>query len=252
MRNFTSVPVTMQLAPLYEQRFGVRTALSFLRNVDALPELIDFCHTHDAHLLIVRCATHDKPAVHALEAAGCRLMDTLLYFRRDLKNGDLPDEALDRGLQIRPAMSGDADDVERIAAGAFSSYDGHFHADPRLERSACEAVYTSWARSSILSDDTADHVLVAEDAGAVIGFLTLKLTTPEIGEGPLYAVADDYQGRGLGRAMMVRGMQWLRDQHVDWMEMSTQVTNARSQRVWLRLGFEPSHSIYTFHKWFDE
>ena len=35
------------------------------------------------------------------------------------------------------------------------------------------------------------------------------------------------------------------------MVLSTQVTNLAVQKVWSRLGFEPSRSYYTFHLWFD-
>jgi ribosomal protein S18 acetylase RimI-like enzyme len=115
----------------------------------------------------------------------------------------------------------------------------------------CDAVYTSWARASVLSRAVADEVLVAEVAGEVAGFLTLKFATPEVGEGPLYGVAADHQGQGLGRALMAHGLRWLQARGAAWMQMSTQVTNTRSQRIWLRLGFEPSHSSYTFHRWFD-
>jgi hypothetical protein len=34
------------------------------------------------------------------------------------------------------------------------------------------------------------------------------------------------------------------------MLISTQITNVAVQKVWTRLGFEPSRSYYTFHKWF--
>lgn len=242
---------SLRIPSLYEERFGVRVALLDMVMIAEVGEILERCRAENVRLLIVRCATDDVPTVHALETAGCQLMDTLLYFRRSLTGGALPTPVPADRVVIRPARPEDAPRVEEIAADAFRGYGGHFHADPRLDRAACDAVYTSWARASVLSREVADEVLVAEAGDKVAGFLTLKFTASEIGEGPLYGVATEFQGRGLGRAMMAYGLHWFRERGAAWMQMSTQVTNTRSQRVWIRLGFEPSHSYYTFHRWFD-
>lgn len=242
---------SLRIPSQYEERFGVRVALLDTATAEALGEALDRCAAEGVRLLIARCATEDMSTVHALEAAGCRLMDTLLYFRRGLADETLPSPVLDDRVVIRPARLDDAPRVKEIAAEVFSGYGGHFHADPRLDRAACDAVYTSWARNSVLSRDVADEVLVAEMGGIVAGFLTLKFVTSQIGEGPLYGVAKEFQGQGLGRALMDHGLRWFKARGAVWMQMSTQVTNTRSQRVWIGLGFEPSHSCYTFHRWFD-
>ncbi len=242
----------LRIPALYRERFGVRVGVLDTVTAAEVVDVLARCAAQDVRLLIARCPTTDAAAVHALEAAGCRLMDTLLYFRRDLTADVPPMPAMAAPVALRAARPEDADRVEAIAAEAFTGYGGHFHADPRLERAACDAVYTSWARASVLSRDVADEVLVAEVAGGeVAGFLTLKFATLEIGEGPLYGVAAEHQGQGLGGALMALGLRWLQARGATWMQMSTQVTNTRSQRVWLRLGFEPSHSSYTFHRWFD-
>lgn len=241
----------LRIPPLYAERFGVRVALLDRVKLSTLDAVLAHCTQEDVRLLIARCAVDDLPGVHALEDAGAHLMDTLVYFRRKLGPDAQPLPEPDPEVTIRPARPEDADRVEAIAAAAFTGYDGHFHADPRLARAACDAVYTSWARTSVLSREVADEVLVAEIDGKVAGFITLKFAVPETGEGPLYGVAPEYQGRGLGRAMMAHGLHWFQARRAIRMQMSTQVTNTRSQRVWARLGFAPSHAYYTFHRWFD-
>jgi hypothetical protein len=47
------------------------------------------------------------------------------------------------------------------------------------------------------------------------------------------------------------GMRWCLEKGASRMLIPTQVNNMPSQKVWCRLGFEPSHAQYTFHKWFD-
>jgi hypothetical protein len=50
---------------------------------------------------------------------------------------------------------------------------------------------------------------------------------------------------------MIGSLQWCRSQGAQRMIISTQVVNVSMQKVWCRVGFEPSHSYYTFHKWFS-
>ncbi|MBZ0288565.1 MAG: GNAT family N-acetyltransferase, partial [Anaerolineae bacterium] len=59
------------------------------------------------------------------------------------------------------------------------------------------------------------------------------------------------QGKGVGRGLMIGALLWFEARGIAKMLISTQVTNVASQKVWVRLGFEPSHAFYTFHKWFD-
>ena len=107
------------------------------------------------------------------------------------------------------------------------------------------------AQRSCLSRAVADCVLVAEQGGQLIGFSTLKVHNPDEGEVPLYGVDPTIQGQGIGRNLIIGALRWFEAQGVARMLISTQVTNVASQKVWVRLGFEPSHAYYTFHKWFD-
>lgn len=241
----------LRLPAQYAQRFGVRVALVDTLTAAGLEAVLARCAAEDVHLLIARCPTTDLPAAHALEAAGARLMDTLVYYRRALGPDAPPLPPPPVEAAIRAARAEDADRVEAIAAAAFAGYASHFHADPRLERAACDAVYTSWARQSVLTPGVADAVIVAEVEGRVAGFLTLKWADETTGEGPLYGVAPEFQGRGLGQALLHHGLHWFAERGAARMQMSTQVTNTRSQTAWIRQGFRPDHSLYTFHRWFD-
>ena len=92
---------------------------------------------------------------------------------------------------------------------------------------------------------------MAEQDSQIVGFITLKMNNPQEGEVPLYGVSPSVQGKGVGRSLMIGALNWCATQKAERMLISTQVTNLSSQKVWIRLGFEPSHSYYTFHKWFD-
>jgi len=142
--------------------------------------------------------------------------------------------------------------VRRIAREAFRGYYGHYHADPRLDRTACDDLYADWAVRSCLQKNLADEVLIAEPAGEQLGFLTLKDLGTGDADGRLFAVAPWAQGRGIGQALLVEGLYRCQEHGIAGMVISSQITNLASQVSWVRVGFTPYQTFYTFHKWFDE
>jgi len=248
MRKVTGVRPA-ELSALDEERFGVRTAKAFVSAIEEVPALIDFCRDRGARFLIVRCPAEALAAAQSLEDAGCRLMDVLAYFTRDLQRTPIPADV--NPVRIRPARAEDVEAVAGIARESFRGYLGHYHADPRLDRDACDEVYVSWARRSCLSRQVADEVIVAEDAGVQLGFLTLQRNSAEEGQAVLSGIAPAGQGRGIYRSLITWGMEWSRQGGGRRMIAVTQITNIAVQKVLARLGFEMHHSHLTFHKWFD-
>ncbi len=239
----------VELSALDEERFGVRTAKARVTTPDDVAAASEFCQRESVRLLIARCPAHCWPAAHALGNAGASLMDVLVYYARDLQETPIPEDP--GHITIRAGSTADADTLASMARAAFHDYANHYHADPRLDRAACDEVYVSWARRSAVSEDAAHAVFIAEEDATAVGFITLKRNNREEGEIRLTAVIPPAQGRGINPALMIRALRWCREQGCHRAVVSTQVTNIASQKVWTRLGFEPSHSFLTFHRWFD-
>ncbi len=236
----------IDLSPLDSARFGVRSARAADLTAADLPQALDFCRQERIVFLIGRCAAEDFAAVHALEENGFRLMDTLVWYERRLDDApQRPDP------DIRPAREADAPALRQLAAAAFHGYRGHYHADPRLDPAACDALYVDWAVRS-LQPPVAEAVLVHPAASGLDGFVTLKVRSPETVELPLYGVHPQAQGQGLGKRLVQAALLWARRRGAARLVTSTQVVNLRSQRVWLGSGFRPFHVEYTFHRWFEE
>lgn len=227
------------ISPLDTHRWGVLTATARDVTSDRVPELFDRARAEGVRLLIARCTTGDSATVHALERAGARLMDTRVSYLRSLE--DLPAPADET---VRTARNDDTPRVQELARLAFADYRGHYHADPRLDRRACDEAYADWAVRSCTSHAVADEVLVSEHAGRLTGFATLKGE-----EGVLFGVSPEAQGRGLYRALMIAGLHRCAARGAHRMIVATQLQNMAVQRVWSRLGFELSASQYTFHHW---
>ena len=243
----SSLPVS--LSAIDEERFGVRTARASQVTSEQLPGVLEFCQANGIKFLIARCSVSELGVAQSMEKAGFFLMDTLLYFARDLVKTPIP---ADKGeFIVRPIHAGENAQVSAIASLSFRDYLGHYHADPRLERNLCDEAYISWAVHSCASREVADEVLVAVDGEIILGFATLRFNSEQEGEGVLFGVDPQAQGRGIYRSFMVRAMEWFLAQGRTRMLVSTQITNFAVQRVWTRVGFELSHACYTFHRWFD-
>ena len=212
------------------------------QSVQDVSDIVNDARASGAAMVIARSPAEDLAVAQAIEAAGGRLCDTLVYFSRTL---DSPVAEPPRG--VRPARGDDVDRITAIAEAAFTGYGGHYHADPRLDRAAADAGYVDWAARSARTD----HALVVEDAGVVVGFLTMR-----IGEGEteivLNAIAPERQGRGHYRALVAAALQDSIGLGARRCTVSTQVSNVAAQKVWVRLGFEPMRAVHTFHIWLDQ
>jgi ribosomal protein S18 acetylase RimI-like enzyme len=236
------------LQPLDRERFGVVAARCSATTVHNLPEVLEFCQSHSVELLVARCDAEDYAAAQAIESAGGLLTDTLVYYGRSLSKASPtlePDATV-----IRTLGPGEADCVRDVAAAAFAGYRGHYHTDSRLDRAKADEAYADWAYRSCVSPAMADEVLVAEQAGAVVGFLTLRRNGPDEAEIVLNGVAPRAQRQGVYRRLLVAAIDWSRAQRASRLLISTQLTNTPVQKAWSRTGFELLRAHHTFHLWF--
>ena len=94
--------------------------------------------------------------------------------------------------------------------------------------------------------DTRGFFLAINDAGAVVGFHWTKVHGghrhenhhhPEIGEAYVLGVRKDYQGTGLGKALTIKGLEYLREQGVPSAMLYVEANNARAIRLYESVGF---------------
>ncbi len=243
-------PSRVYLSAIDEKRFGIRTARASNVTLDILPSIIDFSLSNGVVLLIARCSTSDLRVIHEMEQEKFNLMDTLVYYARNLKKQSIPSDIMK--VAVRRIRTGDEDNVKIIAADSFSGYYGHYHSDERLDPAKCDEAYVSWAINSCKSRSTSSDVLIAEVDNSAVGFITLLLNHSGEGECGLFCVAKPAQGQGVSQSLMIHGLDWCLSKGAQRMIISTQIINIASQKVWVRLGFEPIYSYHTFHKWFDK
>jgi ribosomal protein S18 acetylase RimI-like enzyme len=177
------------------------------------------------------------------------LADTLVYYKNSHCRAvplTMPDE-----YSWRLANEADADEVGSLSERIFKNYQGHYHADRRLNKSDCDQVYVSWAVNSCLHANAADAMLLILFDKRIAGFLTVKVIDSESCEIVLNGVDPDFQNKGIYSMLMTLAKKWAAEHQLGQIIVSTQLNNLAVQKVWCRHGFEPYKSFYTFHKWFS-
>lgn len=249
--NITSFSelTTPYILPVDEECFSIRIARVKNINEFTLSNTLDYCYHNNIKLLIARCNTSNILSAQLLEKEGFLLMDALLYYKRDISTKKIPILKKEK-IIIRPIEAGEDSFIQQIARDAFCNYNGHYHADKRLNKEASTNAYISWALNCCRNRNIATEVLVAEVENKIVGFAALKKYTDEV-EGLLYAVNPSTQRQGIYHSLMLYSMRWSLAQDVKYFIYSTQLTNIAAQKVLVRIEAEPFDSYYTFHKWFD-
>ncbi len=108
------------LSRLDEERFGIRIARIDDVSASDTPAIKKFCLDQRVSMVIARCPSSDTATVHVLGDAGFRLMETLVWYRRDVSH-DIPESSVS-GVDVGLARPGDASAAAATAADAFRDY----------------------------------------------------------------------------------------------------------------------------------
>lgn len=239
--------MSIEINALETARFGI-TCARFENTADPLPNLRDVTQSAVAQgicMISTRVDVADLARVHAFEAEGYQLMDTLVYYARSLSALPVAPDPFDYDV----AKTSDAEEIAEVSRAAFSGYIGHYHADPRLENAKADAAYADWARRGVLAQNPHLPVLVRRQNGQIIGFLMARMNTASDGEILLAGMAPQAQGQGLYAPMFLQGLHAVKVAGGTRAIISTQVNNYAVQKVWTKFGLSPFKSCYTFHKW---
>lgn len=170
--------------------------------------------------------------VHSLESAVARLLlhngffrehDEWDMIRSDLRN--LPDPALPEEFQVLTYPRGQA------IAAFRQLYEEAFSAQPSYQP------YTSDAEVSQELDAGQDLLFLA-DRIQPVGFAWLRHVDSHLGEIEPLGLVPAYQGKGLGRRLLLAGLHELHTRGYRQARLGVWANNARAVRLYGQLGFE--------------
>ena len=179
------------------------------------------------------------------ESAGFRCVDDRLTY--GIAAGGLPETAAD-GRKVRPGKAGDAHTLMEIAAESYG--DSRYFHDPGFPRALCRQFYRDWIQKS-LAGRFDDAVLVAEEEGRVVGYVSCRELTPNLGLIGLVGIAEEARGRGLGRLLVNEALGWFARRGLPAVQVVTQGRNVAAQGLYEACGFRLERHEKWFHRWFE-
>lgn len=123
-------------------------------------------------------------------------------------------------MQIRVYREDDFDGVYRLDQSCY----------PR------GIAYSRFVLHAFLAEPGAQG-FVAEEEGAIIGFVLVRRVSAEQGHVITLDVHADYRRRGLGTALLAQAEQWLRQQGVTRVHLETSVDSEAAVAFWQKTGY---------------
>ncbi len=149
---------------------------------------------------------------------------------------DLPDVVLPEGYTIRSAVGeADAAGLAAVHSGAFGS---NWTADLYRDEVMRKPGY----------NPTLEHVVVAPDGTFAAFCITWLDSTNGIGLFEPVGTHKAYQRKGLGRALMAHGLQFMRQRGMQVAQVGSETDNAASNALYRAIGFEPKYSVTSYRK----
>ena len=207
-------------------------------------ELEQLCRNSSFDLLIVRASASRNLLANALSSiASHRTIhaDTLLYFKKTLTSTSPSPQPISMGL----LQASEHTAYQQLVRDVFPNYANHYSANPMLDHSLCLEGYIEWA-NSLLNNDTS-HVFVSRTStGQLASFIAIQCEgiTAEIA---LNGTAPGSQGSGIYSDLLTFACSELGTMGFTQIHTSTQSSNDKVIRTWIRSGFNYLTAINTFH-----
>jgi len=151
----------------------------------------------------------------------------------------------DATVQIRCATSQDLPAIERITAEVFQPVALESRVEEILGRSDGPGwLALKMAVTAKEIENLPEGCFVALQAGGVIGFVT-NVIFPMARRGYIssLAVRAGFQGRGVGRALVNRSLDYFRGQGLKQAKIDTLVTNQAGQHLYPAMGFQEAARV---------
>jgi len=149
--------------------------------------------------------------------------------------------------RIRACETEDIAALKQIAATHHN--DSRFHRDDGFDRKRCSALFETW----IVHDcaGAADAVWVACVDAKPVGYLSCHVRPGNQGELGLFAVAEEHRCKGLGTALLHRGLRYFAQRGIGEVGLVMQGRDESARRLFAKNRFTITNTQWWYHRWFN-
>lgn len=197
--------------------------LSRVPSEHLLPKLIDEARKDNYQYLTCRFMLSRMSEVQILEKYGFYMTDLGVVWERKTS-------AISQTLvPVREASIKDMAVLKKMGNGFFR--DSRFYNDPFFTCDEADRLYHAWLRNSLLDSNIQVFVVARK------GFVTCKRLSRKKGDIPLVGVITAEQGKGIGRSLIYKALDWFKKEGIRTVTVRTQANNARAMNFYQGLGF---------------
>jgi dTDP-4-amino-4,6-dideoxy-D-galactose acyltransferase len=216
-----------------------------LRDDRILGQILAECRAAGVEVLYYLAPIDDEQCSTVAERGGFHLVDIRVTLEWQIQNQahtQVPQE-----IVLRDAGDEDIPALQAIARNSYQ-HSRYYH-DQHYSRERCDQLYAVWIARSCRSDD--EHVIVAEQSGTPIGYISCRFGSQGQGQIGLVGVRTDMQGGGVGRLLVRAAQRRFFEQSIERVIVVTQGRNIEAQRLYQRCGFVTNQMQLWYHKWFE-
>ncbi len=176
--------------------------------------------------------------IQRLEKLGFGLIDTNVVFEKS-KISKAP---LSSAIELRWATPSDEKAIVALAERSFQK--SRFHFDPKVDLKTAQSVNREWVRNYFLGK-RGESMVIAANEGKPVGFIQI-LERDQVMIIDMIAVDDQFQGKGIAQSMIAFAEE--RYKNFKLFRVGTQIANMSAVRLYEKMGYRLSQSMYVFHK----
>lgn len=212
-----------------------------------LPAMLRWCADERIDCLYFLADSRCPETIETAETAGFGLKDLRMTYEWKSSLGVIGIRPqIGERVAVRSFREADLEALVPIARTAHT--DSRFFFDRRFDREKAALLYETWLRKACAGTGT--QVLVGEAGGVPAGYLSCELSDEGEGQIGLVAVAPQFHGQGLGRAMIEAALEWFSGRGATAIRVVTQGRNVAAHRFYQSAGFLTRGIESWHHKWF--
>ncbi len=200
----------------------------------------DFSESENYHLIVLKQKREEEIEIEGFIKS---FQETKVVFNKKLEKNslklfknsiiDFDDEVIDKEFLYSLAFE----------SGKFS----RFRLDSNFPKHKFELLYTKWVDNSI-NKQFADKIFYVKEIDDIVGFVTLKNNNKFSTIG-LIAVSENYQGRGLGKKLLLRVEEYCISQNIFEVKIPTQKENKAACHFYNKMGYNINEELIIKHYW---
>jgi ribosomal protein S18 acetylase RimI-like enzyme len=219
---------------------------------EALTEnIINLATNKGAHSITSRVSLEDIATIQLFEQKGFISTDNLVTYAMAQNEYSQKITAKKHSI-IQYLEKNNQSHIESLKFLAQQSFkNDRFHNDPLISNELADTIYYKWMENALNDSNQTIVIAIDEHNQLPVGFVIStinNIANLKIGIIVLIAVDENYRGLNIGLDMLNESMNFFKYQHVDVIQVGTQISNIPAQKLYTKMGFKPVYYSATLRK----